>query len=137
MHTMHFAPSRVVHSTLCAHTCICTCTCTYAQHCAFAPAPTLAFAPALCTMHHALCTMHHALVLAPALCTMHYALVLVPCTSCSEPTLDLCGVGGTERGGERERGREKECHEKLLIYKTKRTKYWFPSFIFHKCGFFQ
>ena len=106
---------------------------------------------ALCTMHcactlhmhyaHALCTMYYALctVLAPRTCTRHYALctVLAPCTSCPEPTPDLCGVGRTERGGRREGGRGKKCHEKLLIYNTREDEMLVPKFIFHNMSFLE
>ena len=36
--------------------------------------------------------------------------------------------GWNRERGERERGREKECHEKLLIYKTKKDKILVPKF---------
>ena len=68
-HTVHFAPGRVIHSTLCVHTCICTCILHYAP----------------CTMH--LYTMHYALHLhlahALCTCTMHYVLCTMHCTCTS------------------------------------------------------
>ena len=96
---------------------------------------------ALCTWQgdalHTVCSHLH-LRLHLALCTMHYALgyyalctVLAPCTSCPEPTPDLCGMDGTEKRGNGRGGGGRNVTKSFLCTIQERTKVG-SQFIFHK-----